>query len=160
MAGAADSFLKVTAGVSLFFCGFAVGYYFLFYLPDRDARLDAQNRQAIVDQQYRAEHSRRTREGKEAADVRAENVQVFYESCIRNAGSNYSLDWDTSCKSIADKNNQDRSSCTFGRDFCEAVYPLTPTKNCSLPQAMAAAKNDTLEKARNRCLQESLAGFQ
>lgn len=42
MAGGADTFLKVTVGISFLFGAFAVGHYFLVYLPDRDAALDGQ----------------------------------------------------------------------------------------------------------------------
>lgn len=165
MSGGVDAFLKVAVGVSFLLGGFAVSYYFLIYIPERDAALDDQRRQAIISQQYREDRARKAAEEKEAAeraaaDFRAQNVQARYEECLRNAMTSYSVNWDTSCRAISDQNSKKRASCTFNKESCDSMYPSTPVKDCSLPQVVAAGWNETLEKARNRCLQESRAGFQ
>ncbi|MBR2679342.1 MAG: hypothetical protein IKE23_01015, partial [Exiguobacterium sp.] len=76
MSGGVDAFLKVAVGVSFLLGGFAVSYYFLIYIPERDAALDDQRRQAIISQQYREDRARKAAEEKEAAERAAADFRA------------------------------------------------------------------------------------
>lgn len=165
MASNADTFLKVAVGVSFLFGALAVGNHYLIYLPKRDAELDAERSRNRTEQQLREDQAKRLAEYKEeaqrqAAAAKAESVQTRYNLCLQDAITNYNAGWDFSCNAISERNLKNRASCTFGKELCDRTYPATPVKNCSLPLEVSKAKSESLEKNRNRCLQESRSGFQ
>lgn len=132
MAGRADGFLKIAAGISFLFAAYAVGNHFLVYLPSRDAQIDSQREQARQAQEFREQQGRdAVRQQAEAdrisADYRAAAVQTRYEECLTVATRNYSSNWDSACRALADRNKTERANCTMGKT-CDSLYPVIPVK--------------------------------
>jgi hypothetical protein len=83
--------LNITLAVSALFASCAVGYYYLIYLPERDARLDAERKQerAQAEGQKRAqiedqEAERRAQQQSEEAKRQRESLetQARYQLCL------------------------------------------------------------------------------
>jgi hypothetical protein len=138
---AIDSLLKLTVIAGVLIASFSVGYYYVVYLPNRDSRLEAQR------------------------SIEQVGIRLRYQNCLSNAYELYSADWANSCKRIANDSIKRHGDCvsqgTFPRATCDRVIPISDGKpDCSLPKATADNHQATLEKARDRCLQESRLGLQ
>jgi hypothetical protein len=166
VAGAADTFLKVSVAASLLVAAGSIGYYYSIYLPNRDAHLDGERRL----EKLRAEFARksadeRARAEREAAEqklaLEKAETQARYESCIDREQRSYDLNWASTCKRLAEKARKDRASCNLPPATCDSIHPARdPTAACALPQSLASTVNADLERGKNRCLQESKAGLQ
>jgi hypothetical protein len=156
VAGKLDALVKLSVVAAVLLGSSSVAYYYVIYLPERDARIDAAKAAA---EQRRAEE-------KAAAEQRRSedqlNAQAAYESCIRNAQEVYSSTWAPSCKRIAQDDPKEHASCIatgVTKQTCDAWYSHDPSPSCALPHATAQNIEAALNKARDRCLQASKAGL-
>ena len=150
MAGKADAFLKVSLGLAFPLAAGSVGYHFAVYVPARDAQLDNERRlekthaelaQKIAEARAQAERDaaeRRARGEQEAAEERQAaaraQAQSHYVGCVDRAGRNYSLNWASNCKGLAESAKKKRAACTLSPSSCDNIYAARdPGPNCSLP---------------------------
>jgi hypothetical protein len=157
MAGPVDSFLKVSIAAATLFASASVGYYYVFYLPQRDTQLERERRLDAA----RTEFARQAEQ--ERQSTACEAVQVQYRNCVREIELNYSSQWNGECKRIMDKATKDHRDCLakrYQKDVCDVVHSErnSPSSDCSLPRMLANDINETLEKGS--CLDESQAGLQ
>jgi len=156
LAGKLDTFLKLSIIASVFMASASVGYYYLVYLPRRDAQLDFQyqmERKAVevekrqerarAEAEKEAEQQRlrleeQAREERQAAEKAG--AQQRYQQCIKIARSDYETSWAAECKRIAIE-----------------VRKADPT--CTLPRKIGADLTDRLHQEVDRCLQENKAGL-
>jgi hypothetical protein len=180
MAGPIDTFLKVSTAAAALFAAASVGYYFLLYLPQRDAQLDRERRldAARIEYSRQAEQARisaekaneQARAAAEKHDLEArqevarEAIQTRYRSCVRNAEINYSSAWAEGCKQQSDRASKAYRNCMKdpNNSFCDTLYSerANLSLDCSLPRALGTDISESLDKARKRCLDESQAGLQ
>jgi hypothetical protein len=153
--------LKVSIIAGVLFASGSVGYYFLAYLPQRDARLDAEKQRAnaeLFQEKQRADAAKVLKELQQSENQSA--AQSRYKTCVAVAEKNYFATWASNCKSVAERSAANRASCTMSKELCDSVYkPGDPTPNCALPRMLASDIEAALDKARERCLQESKAGL-
>jgi hypothetical protein len=156
VAGKIDAFLKLSIVAGVLLASSSIAYYYVVYLPDRDARIDANNAAA---EQRRAEE-------KAAAEQRhleeQLDAQVRYKECLNNAQEVYSATWAASCKRIAQDDLKEHASCIsigLTKQQCDAAHNHDPSPNCALPHATAQSIEASLNKARELCLQASKAGL-
>lgn len=169
MSGKIDAFLKISIAASVILAASSVGYYYVVYLPKRDAQLDADKNldraraeYARLAEQARVAAEKQSAEQKQAADRVA--VQNRYQICVRTAENIYTTSWASQCKSIAAKSIKQHADCvaqgTLQRSSCDTIYSIADaTPTCDLPRIMGKDLDDDLEKARSRCLQESQSGL-
>jgi hypothetical protein len=163
-------FLKIgVIAVLLLGAGGAV-YYYAVFLPRRDAvRADEERLEQARDAAAKhAEQERLLAQQQELEQRRAQQqaaAQVRYQACLTDAAAAHTASWATQCKSIADKTAADRDNCLSAlklpKAYCDSSYTVrdgSPT--CTLPTATASVIDADLERARNRCLQESKAAVQ
>jgi hypothetical protein len=176
MAGKVDAFLKICLATAVLVASAGVAYYYVIYLPQRDAQLDRERKLEFARAEYarQAEQARlaaqqaRLEEEKRAAELAQaaarEASQQRYQTCIRVAENFYSASWAAQCKRIADKAAKDLKDCNsqgLNKDSCQNVYGgRDASPNCSLPRVVGTDLSDELEKSRKRCLDESRAGLQ
>jgi hypothetical protein len=166
-----DVVFKLSIVAAILLVSSSVGYYYVVYLPSRDARLDEERRLDIA----RAEAEKRAEQERVLAEQRAleqrqtlEKVaaQVRYDACQNRATANYSASWATSCKRIADNNLKKRADCIktassdYMRSTCNDIWKVDPGPNCTLPRALGTDIEQEMVRAQDRCLQESKAGLQ
>jgi hypothetical protein len=168
MGGKADAFLKVSIAVSILVASVSVGYYYLAYLPNRDLQADNLRRQ----EQIRAELAKKSDEARAAAALqlqqrieaqRQSETQAQYQACVAGAEENYSRSWAAACKRANEQSIKARASCDtsiVGKSLCDSSNPIRdPSPNCTLYGNTGGSLNATLEKSRNRCLEESKLGL-
>jgi len=88
-----------------------------------------------------------------------------YESCLDQASASYQASWARACKRIRDQARKDYAECIstlkLGKDTCDGLHRDRDKQDCpTLPRVIGTDFETTLEKARDRCLQESAAGLQ
>jgi hypothetical protein len=168
MAGPVDAFLKVSISAAALFASVSVGYYYVLYLPQRDAQMDRDRkldaaRSELAKQADLARQATERRASEERQTADREAVQARYRICMSNAERNYSASWTDECKKISDKAKKDRADCLAkgtARESCDLFYPVKEfSSDCSLP-GIGKSLNDQLERTRARCLQESQLGLQ
>ena len=169
MAGPVDAFLKVSIAAAALFASASVGYYYVIYLPERDARLDRARSMdaAHADFARQADIAQRAAEKRESEERQIEEraaVQARYRTCMSNIERNYSLSWTDACKKASEKAKKERSDCfakNAGKEVCDVISPAQEfSPDCSLSSGIGKGLNDQLEKSRARCLQESQLGLQ
>ncbi len=154
MATKLDALLKLSIIAGVLFASASVGYYFLVYLPQRDAQFDAQRAQE-KEQADAAREAQQERQAEEAADA-----QLRYQTCLTHATENYNAVWASNCKRVAEQTLADRATCIYSKEMCNSLYqPRDSSPNCALPGLLAKDLNASLDRARDRCLQESKAGL-
>ncbi len=169
LAGPVDTFLKASIAASVLIVSASIAYYYLHYLPQRDAQIDSDRmlERARVEYSRQAEQVRlsaekRANEEKQTADREAQ--QARYEFCVHAAETNYSRQWADQCKRISDKAQKQRADCiskATDKASCDMIYPPgDASPNCSLPRVLGTDIDDQLQKSRERCLQESRLGLQ
>jgi hypothetical protein len=167
--GTIDAFLKASIAASVLIASASVAYYYLYYLPQRDAQVDSDRKleRARIEYSRQAEQARLSAE-KQANDAKQnadrEAVQNRYQICVQTAEDVYNVSWADQCKRIADKALKQRTDClakATDKTYCDSVYPpKDATPNCGLPRALGNDLDDQLQKSRERCLQESRLGLQ
>ena len=177
MAGKADAFLKISLGLAFLLAAGSVGYHFAVYIPARDSQLDNDRRLEKVHAEFarksaedraqaeRDADERRAKAEQEASEERQAaaraQAQSHYVGCIDRAARNYSLNWASNCKGLAESAKKKRAACTFSPSSCDNIYPARdPGPNCSLPTDLASTLTNDLNRDRDRCLHESRAGLQ
>lgn len=170
MAGPVDAFLKVSIAAAALFASASVGYYYVLYLPQRDAQIDIERQieAAKTELARQADQARQAAEKRDAEEKQAavrEAVQARYRNCVRRVEVNYSAQWTGECKRIADKAAKDHKDClakaTFGKEVCDTMYAdRNSPSECSLPRMLANDITEILDKGRKRCFDESQAGLQ
>jgi leucyl aminopeptidase (aminopeptidase T) len=176
VAGKSDAFLKFSLAASLMVASASVGYYYVVYLPARDAQLDRERlldiarseiaRRAEQDRllsEQKALRERLLSEQQEAQERQLSEraaAQNRYNACLSSSRADYDANWTAACKRIADRATKARAECDGEKSFCDKVYPVDTSPNCALPRVIATDYETTLEKAKDRCLQESKSGLQ
>jgi hypothetical protein len=169
LAGKIDALLKLSIVASVLLASSSVGYYYLVYLPQRDAQLDLEREfeRARADAEKRAERERtlseqREIERRQSAEKAA--AQTRYQTCLRRASNSYSESWATACKRIGEKSLKDHHECIrsgVARASCDSIHTIRDASpDCTLPRVIATDLEADLEKERNRCLQENRSGLQ
>ena len=168
MAGRLDALLKLNIVAAAMFASGSVGYYYLMYLPQRDAQLDAEraleNSQAEADKkavQEQAAAEQRALEQRQAAEKAEARIQ--YQNCLTAAEGDYNANWAAECRRISGVNTKGYDNCISGglpKQSCLSVWTIDPSSNCVLPHTIATSLTGALDKARDRCLQETKAGLQ
>jgi hypothetical protein len=177
-----DALLKVTLVVSALFASSAVGYYYLGYLPERDARLAIERRQQAEEekraQQERQEAIVRAQQAQEMAKARAQQeredaevqrqasekatVQAQYQTCLSYARLDYEANWAGACKRWRALSVEGKLHCNYDANTQKTVCDpkkLPDPNDCALPREKARDFKSDLEKAKDRCLQETRAGL-
>jgi hypothetical protein len=174
MRGLLDTLVKVSLIVAVALAATSVSYYYVIYLPGRDAAIEARRASeraaeiAEADRQQRlaeAERKRRAAEKETIEFVHKAGVQARYERCIANSESLYSVRWDGTCERVEEMRRKNYAQCmsnpVMGKPFCENTYgESSPSKNCRLPTGLAKDLGADLEQSRNRCFQEFQAGLE
>lgn len=140
----ANDVLKYSVAAALLMAGAAPAYYFIFYLPQKDALA----RQEIQDER----NSR-----KEAEDARRSK----YEGCVEQATTDYSSDWDLNCKSRHEKAVEVYNICKkYGGSETACAKPLNdaPAENCALDIDLSERLGNALARRKAICLSEFKAG--
>jgi len=144
-----DALLKLSVIVAVLFASVSVGYYYLVYLPQRNAQLDAQR----IQERPQADAAQQAFPSGEWNMARAE---VQYRKCTDDAERNYDARWASSCKRVAEETIADRANCFYSKEECDSFYkPRDPSPNCALPLMLANDLQFDVEMARDRCRQES-----
>jgi hypothetical protein len=170
LAGAIDSLLKISIAASVLIASGSISYYYMRYLPERDAQIENERKL----ENARTEYARQVEQSRAAAEKTAdierqaadkEATQTRYKICLKNADSNYSFAWADQCRKIADAAQKNRSECisksTTDKSSCDLIYPKVDfNPDCSLNRAIGNDLNDQLQKSHERCLQESRLGLQ
>jgi hypothetical protein len=177
--GRIDTFLKLSIIASAFMVAASAAYYYLVFLPQRDAQLIMERKleRAGVEalrreQAARAEAEKSAarermlserREEREAAKKAA--AQSRHQMCLDRAQEGYSASWAVACKRIAVQAAKDYTECTssmgLSKEVCDKTYPdRHASSTCGLPHAIKTDLTANLEKARDRCSQENKMGLQ
>ena len=180
MATTIDSILKVSIAASVLTVSASISYYYLRYLPERDAQIESDRKleKARAEYSKQAEQARLSAERREA-DIRLaaekrdaeekeaagrEAIQIRYRNCLRVAQLNYSANWSQACNQISDDATKSYKECISQgtvKATCDRLYGgRSASSDCSLPRFRATDINDDLDKAKKRCLEESRAGLQ
>jgi hypothetical protein len=98
VAGKIDALLKVCVVLSVLLVSSSVGYYYLVYLPARDAQIDFERvlESARIDAAKRAEQERALLQQQAIEQrVSAEKAatQFRYDACLSSAGRQYDASW-------------------------------------------------------------------
>lgn len=154
-----DDILKVSLAAAALAGGAGVAYHYVFYLPDRDERIEVAKR-------AQAQQLVATQAAEKASLVsKARTQQTGYRVCLSSAGAGYSSRWDASCKLNAEAADRLRQTCIDGGTdalWCANQYPSKPSANCTLPTSLANSYDADLKVSNQRCLEEAkngLAGF-
>jgi len=145
-----DQVLKISVAAAILFAGLGVGYYYAFYLPQKDARARA-DAQAAAAAQAKAQQ-----------DAEAKRT-AGYKACLDAAQTSYRNDWNSNCMLKADEQEASYRSC-LGQPYaspeqCRASFPPLERMDCSLPVAIAGQLNDQLDKSKARCVEQARAGL-
>jgi hypothetical protein len=161
--GKSDTLLKLSIIASALLASFSVGYYYLVYLPRRDAQLDAERafERARADALQRMFSEQRASEERQAAEKAASPVR--YQACLSGANNNYEALWAAACKRLGEQSRKEHDDCTsknLGRQFCDVTYAIRDASpKCTLPPEIATDFDADVQKARDRCLQENRSGL-
>ena len=170
MAARIDILLKLSTVVALLIAASAIGYYYGFYLPNRDAQRHTEHvsQQLLAYGQMRVEETRLAAEQQQAerrktADHAA--AEGRYRTCLARAAAAHETSWSAQCKHLADEIAQDRAGCLANAKlpsgYCNASYrPRDASPNCILPLDISSDLDGDLALARRRCLQERNAALQ
>jgi hypothetical protein len=156
-----NNLLKAVLIISLLLASGSVAYYYLRYIPDRDARLDAERRatEVRVDAERKAE--RREAEAEKAANEQRQaaeraTAQQDYARCLVGASDAYRSEWATTCKTVAANIARAEKNCValgLSKTMCAARSGgPNPSPNCALPTAVAAPIGAEFNSQKDRCL--------
>jgi hypothetical protein len=160
--------LSIVASVLLASSG--AGYYYLVYLPKRDAEFQPQR----VLERFRAATIKRAEQElllfeqnvseQRAAEQKAiEQRQALekadrYKACLSRATDRYNASRLAACNRPREKIIKDQDDCVklgFSRDVCAMAHVVPDASpNCRLPRTVALALDAEVEIARDRCLEE------
>ncbi len=175
MAAKIDAILKVSVVASVLFASLSAGYYYLAYLPQRDAQLEPQRLlekfRAAAEKRAEQEQSlfeQRVSERRAAEQKAAEARQALEkanrrEACLSRASDNYNASRLAACNRPREKIIKDQDDCVklgFSRKVCAMAHVVPEASpNCMLPRTVTLSLDADAENARNRCLEEDKDGF-
>lgn len=147
----------------------SVAYYYVYYLPHRDALLDNERHESEaraerqrIEQEQRAQAERDAAEEKKA--LQAENAQQRYVSCLTFADKAYDSQWAGQCKINAARVERGLASCIqagISKVQCAASYGVAnPGSDCSLPSDSAKTLNEQHDKDKAQCFREYQTALQ
>jgi hypothetical protein len=176
LAGKIDAVLKLSIVASVLFASSSVGYYYLSYLPHRDARFEparaleqlraaAQKRsereQLLLEQQV---SEQRALEQQASEQRQSQEKADRYEACLSHVTDSYNESRIAACNRLQDKVIKNHDSCIksgFREKVCDLAYVVRkPSPNCPLPSSIASDLDADAAKARDRCLEENRLGLQ
>jgi len=165
LAGKIDILLKLSIAVSALLASSSVGYYYLVYLPRRDAQLDVERsfERARADALQRMFSEQRAMEERQSAEKAA--IQLRYQTCLSRADTDHQALRAATCKRLGEQSRKEHDDCiskqNLGKFYCDSTYAIRDASpNCTLPREIATDIDAGAEKARDRCLQEHRAGLQ
>jgi hypothetical protein len=152
-----DTILKVAVIVAVTATSSALSYYYIIYLPLRDAQMEAvrQTEMRVAEEKARQEIERAAALER-AARYQQEWAKERYRLCVSIAEQSYSLNWDTECERQSTRQNQLIASCISEQRFgCQSLFDKKiPAQDCALPKDLADQYNTRLKDDRDRCMQE------
>ena len=174
MAGKLDAILKLSVIAAVLFASSSAGYYYLSYLPRRDAQFEPQRalEQLRATAQKRAEQEQLLLQ-QQVAEQRALEQQAAeqrqlrekadrYQACLSHVADSYNDSRIAACNRLQEKVIKDRDNCIrlgFRKKVCDLAHVVRgPSPDCSLPPAIATNLDTDAQKARDRCLEENRAG--
>ena len=170
MAGKIDAFLKISVAISVLAASSGVGYYFGYYLPRRDARIEeeqrAEKKRSETDQRAAQDRAIAVQRESEARQAYARaQAQARYDQCNLMARRNYSANWAGSCKSELERARASYTTCLrfSTKETCDATWTKELTQSateCSLPADTAQRWENARNQALQLCLEEHRAGLQ
>ena len=172
--GRIDAILKLSVVVSVLLASSSVGYYYLSYLPRRDARFEperaleqlraaaqkrAEREQLLLQQQV---SEQRALEQQAAEQRQLREKADRYLACLSHVTDSYNDSRIAACNRLQEKVIKDHDNCIrlgFRKKVCDLAHPVREqSPNCPLPPATASALDADAEKARDRCRDENGAG--
>jgi hypothetical protein len=161
VAGKIDAFLKLSVVAAVLLASSSVAYYYVVYLPERDARIDADK---AATEQRRAAGKAATEQNRSEEQLSA---KLRYDRCLREAQDIYNSDWASNCglrrqeaAQIAQKHARCVADPANDKNLCDQHYTVPDASpNCALPRVLATDLEARLNKARQLCLQASKAGL-
>jgi hypothetical protein len=175
LAGKIDAILKLSIVASVLFASSSAGYYYLVYLPHRDARFEperalqqlravAQKRaaqeQLLLEQQV---SEQRALEQQEAEQRQLQEKADRYQVCLSHVTDSYNESLTAACNRLQEKVIKNHDNCIkagFREKVCDLAFVVRKPPNCPLPQAIASNLEADAEKARDRCLEGNRVGTQ
>jgi hypothetical protein len=154
--GVADTVLKLSIALAFLIAGVSVGYYFLVYVPGKDARAQAAATAAAANATATA--SAQAAASQQAAAKRTAN----YNSCLSAAEATYHADWNGNCATRSQQREADFNRCAGGflsDSECRETNPYISPVDCQLPSTIADSLNGELKDAKDRCLQQAKDGL-
>jgi hypothetical protein len=174
LAGKLDAILKLSVIASVLFASSSVGYYYLSYLPRRDAQFEPQRaleqlrataqkraeQEQLLLQQQVAEQRALEQQAEEQRQLREKAER--YQVCLRQVTDSYNESRIAACNRLQQKVVKDRDNCIrlgFRKKVCDQAHVVRePSPDCPLPPAIASNLDTDAQKARDRCLEEHGAG--
>jgi hypothetical protein len=147
-----DAVLKLSIAVAFLIAGVSIGYYFLVYVPAKDARTQAAASAAAANATAQAAASQ------QVAARRAAN----YNSCLASVDTTYHADWNSNCATRSQQREADYNRCLGGflsESDCRDQNPFIPPTDCQLPTTVADSVNAELKDGKDRCLQQAKDGL-
>jgi hypothetical protein len=170
LAGKIDAILKLSIVASVLFASSSVGYYYLSYLPHRDARFEperaleglraaaqkrAEREQLLLQQQV---SEQRALEQQAAEQRQLLEKADRYQACLSHAADGYNESRIAACNRLQEKAINDHDNCIrlgFRKKVCDLAHVVRePSPNCTLPQAIKSNLAAGAEKVRDRCLED------
>jgi hypothetical protein len=168
LVGKIDAILKVSVIASVLLASSSVGYYYLVYLPQRDAQIEperalerlraaaekrAKQEQLLVEQQA---SERRAAEQKAIEEQQKVERAARYQACLSRATDDYNAARLAACNRPQQKIIKDRDDCVklgFPKNVCDMAHVVhEASPDCKLPRSVASALDADAEKARDHCL--------
>lgn len=170
MAARIDVLFKLGIVASLLIAASGVAYYYVLYLPGRDARLEQEHasEQLMAYGQMRAQEVRSAVERQQADQhqaVERAQASVRFQTCLEAARARHDAAWATACKHLAEQAVREHAGCltksNLSQVYCDAAYRMRDgSADCTLPVEAATDLDGELNAARNRCLRERNAALQ
>ena len=160
-----DAVLKVSIAASILLASSSVGFYYLAYLPHRDAEpervwegLRAAGSQSLFERQALEQ---RAEEQKATEKRQALEKANRYQACLSRATDKYNASRLVTCNRPREKIIKDRDDCIklgFSEKVCAMAHVVPEASpNCTLPRAVALSLDAEVEKERDRCREEESA---
>ena len=153
----ADAVLKLAIAAAILTIALSVGYYFVVYIPRRDA--DNQARAAAAQSAQAAQQAQQAAQAQQNQTARRD----AYNSCVADASAAYSANWDSSCRTQSDERSSQYRSCASGGFYnvqqCLNMYPALPASNCTLPAAVGNRWDQLLKTDKDKCLEVAKDGL-
>jgi hypothetical protein len=176
VAGKIGAILRLSIVASVFLASSSAGYYYLVYLPQRDAQFEPQR---VLERFRAAAEKRAEREQllfeQKVSEQRAAEQQAIeeqqasekanrYQACLIGSADNYNASRLAACNRPREKIIKDQDDCVklgFSRKVCAMAHvDREVSPNCTLPRTVALALAADVEQARDRCLEEDKVGLQ